>query len=236
MLFEMNKTLQPKLDILPPQQRRLWDKLGATPDEFVLYGGTALALRLGHRTSVDFDFFGNDDIDPQELLRTVSYLKDMEVQVIKENTLTGLVDGVQLSFFGLKDWQTVEKPEIAQSNGLQIASLIDLAGTKAMVVQCRNSWKDYVDLHAVLELTDLTLEDALAAGRLIYDKRFNPMLTLKALTYFEDISSKRLSKSVRLALVKAVKDVDIDAVESRLEFWRERGKKCKPNTSGENGQ
>jgi len=225
MLPEMNKTLQPKLDILPPEQRRLWDKLGATPNEFVLYGGTALALRLGHRTSVDFDFFGNNDIDPQELMRTVSFLENMEVQVIKENTLTGLVDGVQLSFFGLKDWRSIEKPEIAQSNGLQIASIIDLAGTKAMVVQCRNSWKDYVDLHAILEQTDLTLEDALAAGRLIYDKKFNPMLTLKALTYFKDISSEHVSEPARNALIKAVKDVDIDAVESRLGFWRERAKK-----------
>ena len=225
MLPEMNKTLQPKLDILPPEQRRLWDKLGATPNEFVLYGGTALALRLGHRTSVDFDFFGNNDIDPQELMRTVSFLENMEVQVIKENTLTGLVDGVQLSFFGLKDWRSIEKPEIAQSNGLQIASIIDLAGTKAMVVQCRNSWKDYVDLHAILEQTDLTLEDVLSAGRLIYDKKFNPMLTLKALTYFKDISSEHVSEPARNALIKAVKDVDIDAVESRLGFWRERAKK-----------
>jgi len=49
----------PNLQILPPAQRRLWDELGHTPREFVLYGGTALALRLGHRHSEDFDFFSN---------------------------------------------------------------------------------------------------------------------------------------------------------------------------------
>jgi hypothetical protein len=49
----------PKLEILSPPQRRLWSELKETPQEFVFYGGTALALRLGHRTSEDFDFFSN---------------------------------------------------------------------------------------------------------------------------------------------------------------------------------
>jgi hypothetical protein len=53
----------PRLDILPPPQRRLWHELAALPAEFVLYGGTALALHLGHRQSVDFGFFGNRPLD-----------------------------------------------------------------------------------------------------------------------------------------------------------------------------
>ena len=47
-------TFQPRLDILPAAQRKLWCELGATPDHFTLYGRTALALRLGHRQSADF--------------------------------------------------------------------------------------------------------------------------------------------------------------------------------------
>ncbi len=53
----------PRLDILPLPQRRLWAELSAVPPEFVLYDGTALALHLGHRESVDFDFFGNRPLD-----------------------------------------------------------------------------------------------------------------------------------------------------------------------------
>lgn len=49
--------LEPILAALPDEQRRLWPALADVPDAFVLYGGTALALRLGHRSSVDFDFF-----------------------------------------------------------------------------------------------------------------------------------------------------------------------------------
>ena len=55
----MEEIFHPRLDILPPEQRRLWNELGSVPTEFVLYGGTAIALHLGHRDSVDFDFFAN---------------------------------------------------------------------------------------------------------------------------------------------------------------------------------
>jgi hypothetical protein len=53
----------PHLEILPAAQRRLWVELAAVPGEFALYGETALALHLGHRNSVDFDFFSNRSID-----------------------------------------------------------------------------------------------------------------------------------------------------------------------------
>jgi hypothetical protein len=51
----MPPILEPKLAILPPEQRRLWPELRDIPRGFVLYGGTAIALHLGHRQSVDFD-------------------------------------------------------------------------------------------------------------------------------------------------------------------------------------
>jgi len=53
----MLKVFAPRLDVLPEPQRKLWPELAGTPDHFILYGGTAIALRFGHRQSVDFDFF-----------------------------------------------------------------------------------------------------------------------------------------------------------------------------------
>ena len=64
----------PRLDILPASQRALWRELAAIPPDFVLYGGTALALRLGHRTSEDFDFFSNQSFQPDELERRIPFL------------------------------------------------------------------------------------------------------------------------------------------------------------------
>jgi hypothetical protein len=53
----------PRLDILPPAQRTLSPHLIQVPGHFVLYGGTAIWLRLGHRQSVDFDFFSDAELD-----------------------------------------------------------------------------------------------------------------------------------------------------------------------------
>ena len=77
-------TFQPRLDILPAPQRTLWPELDATPDHFTLYGGTALALRLGHRQSVDFDFFSREPFDPAILAREMPYLAGAEpVQMVQ---------------------------------------------------------------------------------------------------------------------------------------------------------
>ena len=69
----MSEPLAFKLDILPAAQRRLWNEHLHVPARFVLYGGTALALRLGHRQSADFDFFSADDFLPERLLRELPW-------------------------------------------------------------------------------------------------------------------------------------------------------------------
>src|SRR6266536_536378 len=99
----MSNVLIPRLDILPPAQRRLWPELAATPADFTLYGGTAIALRLGHRQSNDFDFFSPIGFAPGTLLDDVPYLRDAVVRQSQANTLTCSVDRggpVLLSFFG----------------------------------------------------------------------------------------------------------------------------------------
>ncbi len=93
----------PNLNILPASQRALWPDLGETPDEFTLYDGTALALRLGHRTSLDFDFFSNASFDPDQLARRIPYLRDAERVQLAPDTLTCRVERggpVLVSFFG----------------------------------------------------------------------------------------------------------------------------------------
>ncbi len=82
----------PQLGILPPAQRRLWDELGAIPAGFTLYGGTALALRLGHRQSVDFDFFSNSAFDIDRLQQQNALLKSAQVLQAEPNTLTLQID------------------------------------------------------------------------------------------------------------------------------------------------
>ncbi|MGH6677306.1 MAG: nucleotidyl transferase AbiEii/AbiGii toxin family protein, partial [Xanthobacteraceae bacterium] len=94
----------PRLDILSKAQRRLWDELAAVPVEFALYGGTAIALYLGHRKSADFDFFGNRPFDPAILIASIPFMAAATITQREPNTLSGTVDrggSIKVSFFGV---------------------------------------------------------------------------------------------------------------------------------------
>jgi hypothetical protein len=193
----------PNLNILPEPQRRLWGELRDTPQAFVLYGGTALALRLGHRQSEDFDFFSNQPFQPSALRDAIPYLKHAEMTQFQDNTLTAIVDRngpVKLSFDGSLGMKHVHDPDISQENGIQIASLLDLLASKLRTIQSRAEAKDYRDIAATFE-AGLSLEEGLAAATAIYGKLFNGALSLKALTFFEDGDLPSLTSAVKKRLL-----------------------------------
>ncbi|MGH8475208.1 MAG: nucleotidyl transferase AbiEii/AbiGii toxin family protein [Methylococcales bacterium] len=210
----MTSIFSPHLDILQPPQRRLWDELAEVPQEFILYGGTAIALHLGHRKSVDFDFFGDRSFNPEVLYNTIPFLSDSIITQMAPDTLTCLVDRnnamVQVSFFGLPRIRRVAACIEAPDNGLKIAALIDLAGMKAAVVQKRAEAKDYLDIDTLIQQGGVDLASALAAAKGIYGKSFVPELTLKALSYFGDGDLKSLPRALRDRLTAAVRGVDLD--------------------------
>jgi hypothetical protein len=209
----MSQDFAPRLDILPPPQRRLWDELVAVPAEFVLYGGTAIALQLGHRQSADFDFFGNRPLDPIHLVPAIPFLAAATITQREPDTLSCVVDrggAVKLSFFGLPGIARLSPPLIAPDNGLQVASLLDLAGMKVSVVQMRAEAKDYLDIDAILGDGRIDLPTALASARAIHGPAFNPLATLKALAYFGDGNLRGLPQAVRDRLVQAARAVDLD--------------------------
>lgn len=207
-----NPPLAPRLEILPAPQRRLWDELIDVPDDFTLYGGTALALHVGHRESVDFDFFGSSEFDPDNLLASVPFLEGAQVLQRALNTLTVLVDRggpVQVSFFGVPRIGRIDEAHIVENIGLKIAGLRDLAGMKASVVQKRAEAKDYIDLDALIQ-QGIPLPVALAAAQEIYGEIFNPQITLKALTYFGEGNLTTLPAELKDRLTQAVRAVDLD--------------------------
>ena len=148
-------TFKPILDVLPREQRKLWPALSAIPDSFVLYGGTALALRLGHRSSVDFDFFSSQAADIDALFR-IPFLVRAEVLQREPDTLTvsvipaGTRNPVKVSFFGGIDIGRVGSPDTTDDSVLRVASLLDLFGTKLKVLLQRVAARDYLDLAAIL--------------------------------------------------------------------------------------
>lgn len=215
---------KPRLDILPEPQQRLWPELAATPPAFTLYGGTAIALRLGHRFSVDFDFFSTTPFFPAALNEALPYLKGGALQQSAANTLTVSIDRggpVQLSFFGGLRIGQVEAADPVEGPGLPVASLIDLSGMKVAVVTQRAEVKDYLDLHALLTIARVDLPTMLAAAAVIYAEGFNPLIALKAISYHDDPALTDLPISIRKDLLRAVHAVDVQALPS-LAAVRER--------------
>jgi hypothetical protein len=149
----------PYLEILPAPQRALWNELSEVSREFVLDGGTALALHLAHRNSVDFDLFGG--------------------------------------------------------------RALDLAGTKASVVQVRAEAKDYIDMDALISAGKVDLPLALSAAQRLYGSTFNPQITLKALSFCDDGDLRLLPEDMKLRLATAAREVDLDHLFDIDKFSRQ---------------
>ena len=200
------------------------------PREFTLYRGTALALHLGHRRSFDFDFFDARNIDIASLEGGIPFLSGATVVQREKNTLTAIVDRgapVKVSFFGVPKLPRLAAPVTAKDNGLKIASLLDLAGTKASVLQLRAEAKDYIDMDALIQIGGVGLPFALAAAEKLYGPSFNPEITLKALSYFDDGNLRELPTDMKFRLANAVRRVDLDHLPSlddfRLQNERDQG-------------
>jgi hypothetical protein len=180
---------------------------------FVLCGGTAIALQLGHRASLDFDFIAAQEFDPDALYGGVPFLQGSKPVQKSASTLTCIVDRggpVQVSFFGAPAVRLITSPRQTSDTGLRIASLLDLAAMKAAVVQKRAEAKDYVDMDAIIRDGSIDLPAALSAARELFGAAFNPQLTLKSLCFFEDGNLRSLPREIKDRLAAAVRAVDLD--------------------------
>ena len=205
----------PNLNILPPGQRELWPLLAAVPARFTLYGGTALAVKLGHRESVDFDFFSSQAFDPNQLHAGLGFLHSGRITQSSENTLSCVVPfakgQAQVSFLGDLTLPRVEDPLLTDDNRIHVASLVDVGGMKMALIQKRGEAKDYVDIAALLDAGQ-TLERLLSAGQTIYGKQFNPAVAVRALGFFDDLKGDQLSPAVKRTIQNAVASVRLDSL------------------------
>lgn len=206
----MTDRFTPRLALLPDPQKRLWPELRPASElGFVLYGGTAIALRLGHRPSVDFDFFSDRPLDKTALQKALPFIKWSTVIQDQPDSFTILVpdlcvasDYVKVSFFGKLDFGRVGQPQFTDDGVLQVASLDDLLATKLKVILQRIEAKDYRDIAAMLE-AGINLSGGLAAARAIYGNQFQPSESLKAMVYFEGGDLQSLTQQEKRRLISA---------------------------------
>ena len=183
---------------------------------FVLYGGTAIALRLGHRPSVDFDFFSEKPLDRQAIHTSLPLMANAATLQDEKNALTVLIrpddsndlqpTHVKVSFFGMVDGGRVGEPDTTDDGVLQVASLVDLMATKVKVVLQRAEAKDYRDIAEMLK-AGVSLAKGLASARAIFGPQFQPSESLKAMVYFADGDLHTLTKDEKNTLTKAVSEV-----------------------------
>jgi hypothetical protein len=221
----LSGVFKPCTAILPPAQQRLWRDLRPARDlGLVLYGGTAIALRLGHRASVDFDFFSDRPLDRAAIAAALPFVTLSTVLQDARDSLTVIVPvrlssgdaenaTVKVSFFGNIGFGRAGEPNITDDGVLCVASLEDLMATKVKTFPQRAEAKDYRDIAAMVH-SGVSLAKGLAAARLFFGTTFQPSESLKALVYFSDGDLGALTQDEKSVLVKAVSAVrELPAVE-----------------------
>lgn len=192
--------LDPKIEILSKNQLKiinLFKKHQTFLKDygFYLVGGTALALQIGHRKSIDFDFVTAKSFNTLSLetdLRKI--LSDLRVIQVEKNTLSILSTRVKLSFFGGYQYKLL-KP-LDKTAIFPLASLEDILAMKILAIIHRGGFevKDYVDLAALLKYKKYELKKILQICRSKFGKEFNLSLAVKAIFYTKDLDSEKIAR------------------------------------------
>jgi hypothetical protein len=173
--------------------RRLGPFLDATA--FYLAGGTALALQLGHRRSVDFDWFCEQPLgDPLRLAAEIEGSGvPLEIDGVEKGTLHARSSGVRLSFLEYR-YPLLQPPLQTTERGLRLASAEDIAAMKLGAIAQRGARKDFVDLFELGRHTPLA--EMLGFYRRKYGVR-DVGHVLVALCYFDDADRERMPTMLR---------------------------------------
>lgn len=171
-------------EILTAAQLKLLPIVKSFSKRFGLVGGTAVALHLGHRESIDFDLFSFDVFSNYSVKTKVTKHRAIDtVLVNKKGEYTFLIEGVKFTFF-----QFPYKIHYSESFGdiVRMPDILTLAAMKAFALGRRAKWKDYIDLYFILK-ANYSIAQITAKGTEIFGKEFNEKIFRVQLAYFEDI-------------------------------------------------
>lgn len=170
------------LSVLDRRRIGLLKKLGFLKKHgFYLAGGTALALQIKHRTSLDFDFYTEKEFDPRKLREKFDEeFEEVREIHIAEDTLGLEVDGIGISFFRYP--YPLVKP-LQKIESAYLASLEDIAAMKIIAISQRGKRRDFIDIYFLIK--DFGLRKIIDLTRKKYPM-FNVYVGLQGLVYFKD--------------------------------------------------
>lgn len=170
------------LETIDAKTLHLLEQLQALPvlNKTILVGGTALALQIGHRISVDIDLFGTITQDNYELINQLHTIAPLTILRKSENIHILLMDGIKVDIVNYP-YRWLSPPKTI--NKIRLANLEDIAAMKLSAISGRGSKKDFIDFYFLLNRFELS--QILA----FYQQKYpdgSEFLVLKSLTYFED--------------------------------------------------
>lgn len=179
-----------KLEVLKSKQKEIWPGLRVFKD-FYLVGGTALALQIGHRVSVDFDLFSEEPFSARlySKIRREFLACHISRLINLPHQLTVKVNDVKIDFVYDK-FKFVEPP--IKFQGVKIAAIPEIAAMKAYTLNFRGSNKDYVDLYFILKEKYSTLSQIREIAEKKYGDEFNFRLFLEQLLYLEETKKAQI--------------------------------------------
>src|SRR3989338_3926714 len=172
------------LKALKSEQQKIFERLKHF-QEFYLAGGTALALQIGHRISVDFDFFSEKEISPGLLDKLIKIFKDFKVEAVINHSeqLSVNVNKIKIDFVKYNFPPLMDLPEFW---GIKFLSVPEIAAAKAYTLGRRITFKDYIDLYFILSKNFSSLPEIIAICIKKYKNEFNERLFLEQLISVEE--------------------------------------------------
>ncbi len=194
------------LDQLSSERQTAFKKLAAFAPPFVLAGGTAIMLQIGHRKSFDFDCFCESETLPANLLRKIRRVLKNQI-LVKRKTPEFITvvthEQVEITFV-CHPYKPLQEP--VKTSGIPLFHLEDLAANKAYTLGRRPAWRDYVDLFFFMKRKIYSIGKIVELAEKKFGGEFNSRLFCQQLTYFDDVTAVEtefLKKSYTEEKIKA---------------------------------
>lgn len=203
-------------EILNKKTKRFLDEIAKSKisKNFYLAGGTALALQIGHRKSIDLDWFSKKPFLTKELKKELRKLGKLKIDEEKKDTLNCTLDGIRLSFFEYP--YKVLFSFIRYGKDIKLANIKDIACMKIDAISSRGNKKDFIDIYFILK--SFSLKELLK----LFDKKYkgieyNRLHILKSLTYFEEAEKEPMPRIIDDISWKDIKKEIREKLEDYLE-------------------